>query len=61
MVRRVVVLNAGSSSLKASVLDGDAIAPVAEARANLTDPRDEAATLRQVLKALASGGAEPKS
>jgi len=61
MVRRVLVLNAGSSSLKASVLDGDAIAPVAEARANLTDPRDEAATLRQVFKALASGGAEPKS
>lgn len=61
MVRRVLVLNAGSSSLKASVLDGDAIAPVAEARANLTDPRDEAVALRQVLKALANGGAEPKS
>ena len=61
MVRRVLVINAGSSSLKASVLDGDTVAPVAASSVGWVDPRDEAATLRQVLEALAQAGADPRS
>lgn len=58
MLRRVLVFNAGSSSLKASVLDGDGVTPIAESNANWADPRDEALAVRQVLDAFAREGAD---
>jgi acetate kinase len=61
MLRRVLVLNAGSSSLKASVLDDDSVAPAAESTASWTDPRDEAGTLRRSLDLLARDQVAPRS
>lgn len=61
MVRRVLILNAGSSTLKASVLDGDAVVPAAESTANWADPRDEARTLKRLLDLLARDHADAGS
>ncbi len=54
---RILVLNAGSSSLKASVLDGAAVDPIAKASTGLA-PRDEPASLRRVLEAIAQDGVD---
>lgn len=54
---RVLVLNAGSSSLKASVLEGEAVDPIAKASTGLA-PRDEAASVRRVLEAIARDGVD---
>ena len=61
MVRRVLILNAGSSTLKASVLDDDSVVPAAEATANWADPRDEAGTLERLLDLLARQHADAGS
>ena len=61
MVRRLLILNAGSSTLKASVLDGDAVVPVAESTASWADPRDEARTLKRLLDRLARDHADAGS
>lgn len=61
MIRRVLILNAGSSTLKASVLDGDAVVPVAESIASWSDPRDEAGTLKRLLDLLARDHADAGS
>ena len=61
MFRRVLVFNAGSSSLKASVLDGDDVTPIAVSNANWADPRDEALAVRQVLDAFAREGVDQRT
>lgn len=61
MLRRVLVFNAGSSSLKASVLDGDDVAPVVESNVTWADPRDEVLAVRQVLDAFAHEGADQRT
>ena len=61
MLRRVLVFNAGSSSLKASVLDGDDVTPIAESNANWADPRDEALAVRQVLDAFGREGVDQRT
>ena len=58
MVKRVLVVNAGSSSLKASVLDGDVLEPVARASADWNDPRGEAATFRGLIDDVRAGGVD---
>lgn len=61
MLRRVLVFNAGSSSLKASVLDGDGVATIAESNATWADPRDEALAVRQVLDDFAREGVHQRT
>lgn len=61
MLRRVLVFNAGSSSLKASVVDADGVAPTAEANANWSDPRDEALAVRRALDAFARDGIDQRT
>ncbi|HEY6958734.1 MAG TPA: acetate/propionate family kinase [Candidatus Limnocylindria bacterium] len=58
---RVLVVNAGSSSLKLSLLDGDRVEPVAQASADWKDPRDEAATFRALIGRLGGSGADPST
>ena len=53
-MRRVLVLNAGSSTLKASVLDADAVEPLAQS--TLPWAADEERTLRQALDRLGAEG-----
>lgn len=61
MVRRVLVVNAGSSSLKVSVLDGDVVQPLGQASADWKVPRDEHATLYGLLDALRAAGIDGES
>lgn len=61
MLRRVLVFNAGSSSLKASVLDADGVAPTAESNDSWADPRDEALAVRGVLDAFAREGVDRRT
>lgn len=61
MVRRVLVFNAGSSSLKASVLDGDGVTPIAGSNVSWVHPRDEALAVRRVLDGSARERVDPHS
>ena len=56
VVKRVLVVNAGSSSLKVSVLDGDGSEPIAQASVEWKHPRDERATLRGLIDRLRDSG-----
>lgn len=62
MLKRVLVLNAGSSSLKASVLDGEATQAVARADVSgAIAAGGEDAAVRRALETLASRGVEAES
>ena len=62
MVKRVLVFNAGSSSLKASVLDGDATDAVARADVGgAIAAGGEAAAVRRALDTIAAHGVEAES
>lgn len=58
MIRRVLVLNAGSSTLKASVLDGDDERPLAHATTDLPSGAEARGSVRRALDAIAQAGVD---
>ncbi len=60
-MRQILVLNAGSSSLKASVIDGEAERPLAHTATDLQSGAEARVAVRQVLEAIATAGVDAAS